>query len=235
MVGHIKKVCRARKSATTASKVAAIDFKEPDSEEDYTTLAVGVKGEHIYHSITVRGRSADFIVDTGSPISFMACDAFKAWLPRRLPIRPTTASITGVTGHNLRVIGEVQLQVTDFNSTQPVLLQLRITDRGPAVLGLDGLRALQVKVALGTSQFDTMDTPSNQIGQLLKKCSSTIGGIVMPPLQLVVSSDPVFCKARSVPLGLRAAVEDNIKKLVADGVLTPVKTSSWATPIVTPL
>ena len=129
----------------------------------------------------------------------------------------------------------MQLQVTDSNSTQPVLLQLRITDRGPAVLGLDGLRALKVKVALGTSQFDTMDTPSNQIGQLLKKCSSTIGGIVMPPLQLVVSSDPVFCKARSVPLGLRAAVEDNIKKLVADGVLTPVRTSSWATPIVTPL
>ena len=232
---HLKRVCRAREAST--SKVAAAVGIKPriDPDEDYTTLAVGVKGEHIYHSITVQGRSADFIVDTGSPVSFMAQESFKEWLPSRCGLQSTSASITGVTGHNLRVVGQIQLQAMDDHSTEPVPINLLITDRGPAVLGLDSLRALQVKVVLKASGSGPIATPSSEIGQLLRTCSSKSGGMDVPPVQLVVDSDPVFCKARPMPFGLRAAVENNLKDLVADGVLSPVKASSWATPIVTPL
>jgi transposase InsO family protein len=40
-------------------------------------------------------------------------------------------------------------------------------------------------------------------------------------------------KSRQIPYGLRAAVKENLDEMVREGVLQPVPTSSWATPIVT--
>ena len=45
----------------------------------------------------------------------------------------------------------------------------------------------------------------------------------------------IFKTARPVRYGLRPAVEENIKDLTKQGILKQVPSSSWATPIVTPL
>lgn len=225
--GHIKKVCRSRE--TTKPKVAAaVDFDSGDSDRDYTTLAVG-KDQHLYHKVSVGSRSTDFIVDTGSPVSFLSRDSLSEWLPTGFELKRTSATISGVTGHNLTVLGEVRINAKDEYSTDAVPLDLLITDRGPSVLGLDGLRALQVKVVLNSS------TPSGEIGRLLKACGSNSGGMDVPPVRLEVEAEPKFCKARPMPFGLRAAVEKNLQDLVSEGILSPVRSSSWATPIVTPL
>lgn len=45
----------------------------------------------------------------------------------------------------------------------------------------------------------------------------------------------MFKKVRPVSFGLRIPVQQNLKELVDKGILQPVKSSFWATPIVTPL
>ncbi|XP_065085233.1 uncharacterized protein K02A2.6-like [Ochlerotatus camptorhynchus] len=42
----------------------------------------------------------------------------------------------------------------------------------------------------------------------------------------------VFLKARKIPFNMQSAVEDELEKLVAEGLLTKVNSSNWATPIV---
>ena len=69
----------------------------------------------------------------------------------------------------------------------------------------------------------------------MAKCNSNQGGIKMEPVDLDVLGEPSFTKARPIPYGLRAAVKNTIDDLVADGILQPVPSSTWATPIVTPL
>lgn len=51
-------------------------------------------------------------------------------------------------------------------------------------------------------------------------------------LHLKPDSKPVFMKARPVPYAIRPKVEADLDALVRNGVLEPVTTSEWATPIV---
>ena len=51
-------------------------------------------------------------------------------------------------------------------------------------------------------------------------------------LTLKESAIPVFCKARSIPYGMRKLVEAELEKLQKDGVISPVTLSEWATPLV---
>jgi len=46
------------------------------------------------------------------------------------------------------------------------------------------------------------------------------------------SIPPKFCKARSLPHAMREKVEKELQQLQDQGIITPVKHSKWATPIV---
>ena len=43
---------------------------------------------------------------------------------------------------------------------------------------------------------------------------------------------PMFCSARPVPYSMRPLVEEELEKLVSQGVIEPVTFSGWAAPIV---
>ncbi|XP_064461874.1 uncharacterized protein K02A2.6-like [Ornithodoros turicata] len=51
-------------------------------------------------------------------------------------------------------------------------------------------------------------------------------------LELKPDSQPKFFKARPIPFSIRTAVERDLERQVANGVLSPIETSSWATSIV---
>ncbi|CAA9995134.1 unnamed protein product [Nesidiocoris tenuis] len=51
-------------------------------------------------------------------------------------------------------------------------------------------------------------------------------------LQLKEGATPIYQKARPVPLALRGRIENELQRLVEAGVLEPVETSDWATPVV---
>ena len=46
------------------------------------------------------------------------------------------------------------------------------------------------------------------------------------------TAQPRFCKARTVPLAMRGKVEEELQRLVGEGILEPVQFSDWAAPIV---
>ena len=55
---------------------------------------------------------------------------------------------------------------------------------------------------------------------------------VKATLSVDPNTRPKFCKARPVPLALRAAVEQEIERLELNRVLEKVDFSEWATPVV---
>lgn len=55
-----------------------------------------------------------------------------------------------------------------------------------------------------------------------------------PPISIDIdpTASPKFFKARPVPFALRPKLDEELDKLVAQGIFEPVRTSRWATPIV---
>ena len=235
--GHIQRVCRSAPVAKTATVTV-----NDSSDEDFTVLAVQGENRHLIQSLKFpNGSTADFIIDTGSPVSFMALKNLRRVI-KEPDLQSTSTTITSVTGHQLPVLGKITVEVKQ-TSQSPALLQLLVTETGPSVLGLDGLRACKTQVVLNTSsaaqlppavQSAKSSLPANII-QLIEDCGNNRGGMKVDPVDLEVDHSPIFRKVRPIALNLREAVAQNLKDLVAEGILSPVNRSSWATPIVTPL
>ena len=64
--------------------------------------------------------------------------------------------------------------------------------------------------------------------------SEELGCYNGPPVKLKVNAnaEPKFYKARSVPFALKSKVEAELNDLQLKGIISPVKHSAWAAPIV---
>ena len=237
--GHIARVCRSSEPTPTKPKPVKVVVADVAAAQDEIFPALAVRGgHHIYHEVTFsRGHKLDFVVDTGSPITFLPkCELLRAEPTVR--IQPTNTTITSVSGHPLPVLGETTVMVKGETS-DTTQLKMIVTQEGPTVLGLDGLRALDVSVVFNTATARGVPA-SNQhlpksITDLIQQCGKCTGGMKVQPVTLQVTCPPIFLKARPIAFNLRGAVEKNLQELVQSGILTPISTSAWGTPIVTPL
>ncbi|CAH8556302.1 unnamed protein product [Schistosoma haematobium] len=126
-------------------------------------------------------------------------------------VRPTEVSILGITGH--------RLPIREFSET------------GLSILGLKNLKRLKVKLSFLVSK-ENSDTLLKDLIAMCAKCS---GGMKIKPIKLQVQGDPVFYKRRIIPYGLREAVHKTLNDLCVKGIIEPIQSSAWGTPIVTPL
>ena len=71
----------------------------------------------------------------------------------------------------------------------------------------------------------------NRLPDVFKEELGTLQGFTA---KILVDSDaqPRFCKARSVPYALKDKVEEELTRLTKEGILEPVQSSDWASPIV---
>jgi len=160
-----------------------------DSEDENLLAVYSVSGSnHLYHQVKFgQGRVAKFVVDTGSPVTFMSESSLLEMVPKA-EIQPSSMVIKGVSGHNLPVRGETTVDVCGESGKGK--LRLLVTSHGPSVLGLDGLRELSVNIVLSTTQTPT-ELPA-EIVTLIKDCGKHKGGMDVPPVQLEVTGPPIF-------------------------------------------
>ena len=78
--------------------------------------------------------------------------------------------------------------------------------------------------------LDILDSNSSVVSPEL----GTLKGITAT-IQLDASAKNCLCKARTVPYSLKGKIEQELDRLVKQGVIEPITFSEWAAPIVTVL
>ena len=239
--GHIAKVCRAKKRLQQDKRKPDIKgthkLTEDEDAKEYAMYHCQTEGSNsMVVNLLVNNAELAMEVDTGATLSIISEATYRSIWPkdRAPPLQASSKKLKTYTGEKITVKGSVEVDVT--YQTQNAKLDLLIVEgNGPSLLGHDWLQHLrldwtqlnQVR-AISESKLQQMLDKHPQVFQNeLGKVKGTTAKLFMDP-----EAVPKFFRARPVPYSLRDKVEQELDRLVRDGVIEAVQFSDWAAPIV---
>ena len=256
-IGHIPSVCRVKSSG--ASKQAkspkpkqkasggwkqgkskkksshAVKFMSADSDDsadysDYSDLYKVSSGleDPIKVTVKLNGVPLDMEVDTGSGKSIISEVTYRSlWAKSGPTIGPTAVRLKTYTGQCVDPVGQVTVQVEDSRGKQSSLPLVIAPGDGPPLLG----RSWLPHVSVDWPKSHVMNIRVEEFPNLFREELGTLTGVKVH-LAVERDSEPRFFKPRSLPFALKQKVDLELDRLLEAGVISPVKSSRWAAPIV---
>ena len=256
--GHIAKACRSRKRERTHPRSERALRPQPHSRS--TTHHLGKSEEdstaeaelHVFEVserrsppfvVKVQLNSCDVCmeVDTGASASIISEETFKSLWPtkaERPVLTPSSRRLQTYTGQELQIRGTINVNV-EYDEQKQSLPLLVATGDGPSLIGRDWMMHIRLdwkKFALDLNNLQP--APRTALQDILQKHAAVFReelGLVRgttAKIHMDATAQPRFCKARTVPFALRVKVDEELQRLQRTGVISPVRFSEWAAPIV---
>ena len=244
--GHLAKVCQNKKTNSTPSLPTkkhlptnvVSEQSSPSEKHEYAlftiqdTKEVTDKPGPLYVSVSLNGKQVSMEIDTGSAVSIMSESKFKGISSE--PLQESLVNLCTYSGEKISVQGEAMCNV-EYEGKQYSLPIVVISGNGPTLLGRSWLQHISLN---WKKLFQPVLKVDDQLTQLLESFSDVfkdeLGTLQGDKVSIHIDSTvpPKFCKARSLPYAMREKVEKELQNLETQGIITPVKFSKWAAPIV---
>ena len=245
--GHIQRVCRSKqqgkpKQATKTPEVHAVDVDVDSYEDILATFEVNnvrkQGNDIIWVDLDVDGKPLTMELDTGSAVSIISFDLYQQKF-NRLPLHKTGLSLKTYTGENIMPVGVLKVPV-DYQNQREVLDLYVVKNKGPVLMGRDWLRIIRLDwCSIKSLQASpATSSPKERLDVMLDNYSDVfenkLGTFTSAKAKLTLKdgSQARFLKARPMPYALKPKVEEELRRLQNEGILTKVEWSEWATPIV---
>nr|XP_029711617.1 uncharacterized protein K02A2.6-like [Aedes albopictus] len=227
---------------------AKIDVREVCS---VNTISDNAK---IWMKVRVNGIPMRFEVDTGSPVTIVSANCWKQMF-QDAKLRQCDTNLVSYCNTNIDVLGIMDARVEYDGQNSQLPLYVVNSEKHP-LIGREWLSRLSVdwnvllrkdysvneirgstsgsNCGASNNAADTAAAVKEVLQKFPRVFEDSIGKISRVQANLPLKSDarPVFLKARKIPFNLQSVVDAELDKLVAEGVLTKVNQSNWATPIV---
>ena len=172
-----------------------------------------------------------FEIDTGSYVSTLCRnDALRA----NAVIRRTAHKALAYGGACIKLLGECNISI-NLNDNK-IFHKFLVVENGDVNLfGRDLCDLLDVKLSLPTNNVENIYNVSNFIlNKYSNYLSDAFKSNIKEKVSLEILNDckTVFSKARNVPVKMKNLVENELSRLVSEGILTKVFRSDWASPTV---
>lgn len=239
--GHLKKMCPNIRGAVTFHNIQKDNYLSIESEdsnsEEVNNFSINsfIKNFGPYTiNICVDKCILCMEIDTGSAISCISYDCYQQFLSNNKIIKSDLV-LKYYTGEIVKPVGKITPLVTYRNKCKRLDLFI-IKSATTNLLGRQWLNELEIE--LPTTNCNKIDSTSFNFEEFSSRYCEVFsdglgrftGGTV--GFRLRPDARPVFMRARPLAYALREPVERALDQLVRDGVITPVNTSDWATPIV---
>ena len=249
--GHLARVCRsstqqqpARLAANrpnqshtprTTHQVAADDDCVSDTSESYEFFNLQeTRSKPLVVTVKLNDSTTNMEVDTGASLSIISEKTFCfLWSTQARPkLQTSSVKLHTYTKEAIKVLGLVTVKVKYKTQVkdQPLLV---VAGEGPSLLGRNWLTELQLDwhELYQMTQYIDLQTILNSYSSIFNEELGKAVGITAT-LHVSDNAKPYFCRYRPIPHALRHKVELELLRLVEQGVIEPVESSEWATPIV---
>ena len=242
--GHIARVCRSKaqqESKPKAGKQTHYMQEDQDHAHDedgaYAMFTIRDNAsEPIVLEVLLNSVPIEMELDTGASTTIINNSTYQSLfeMEKVTPLSPSTIHLKTYTGQPICVLGTVSVKAKYMGKVADVSIQV-VTGDGPNLMGRDMLSQLEVNLGEVNLLTDVIDNP---LQRLLNKHSilfnEELGCMkdMKVKLQVDNSAKPKFFKPRSVPFTLKEKVEIELQRLENLGIISPVKFSRWAAPIV---
>ena len=186
-----------------------------------------LKGKRWYVSVTIRGKSGEFLVDTGASHSMIGMDFFRSLaVTSDVPIG--TGRVSAADGSEIRTYGRQVLQIKIGETSfviSPTVAEL--TDDG--ILGLDFFSLYGGVFDTGSGKLLIRHPTTSEVSCVLRRVSgvASVDTTVKVPPQHVCN---VLLRTRDIPSGRMGVVEPDsglLSKLGLTSTCTLVQNSRW--------
>uniref|UniRef100_A0A3B3B4L9 Gypsy retrotransposon integrase-like protein 1 n=1 Tax=Oryzias melastigma TaxID=30732 RepID=A0A3B3B4L9_ORYME len=190
------------------------------------------------------GQKVDFEIDTGCCLTVMSKGTFKeTWKSTKHPsLKHAKIKMETYTGDSVEVIGTTRVKVQYRQQTLKLPL-IVVKGDGPSLLGRGWLEEIsldwrEIKNRCQAERVHKVKATENTLQQVLNGHENVfkeeLGTLRGTKATVRVKSDasPRFFRPRSVPFAMRAKVDEEIDRLLRENIISPVKYSEWAAPVV---
>ena len=250
--GHIAPVCRSKQQQGAGRKpdrrsgfnrsprsrpqqTKYVSAKEETSDTELPIYAIGESSSRpLRTDVLVNGKRLTMEIDTGAAVSIISEHQKKLHFPDAT-LAESSVQLRTYTGEHMPVLGRLRVCAKYGEQTKDLDL-IVVTGNGPILLGRSWLEQLRLDWA--TIGKIASEKAPLKLEPLLAKHAAVFKdelGTISPfkaKLRIRPDAVPKFCKARSVPYATKQAIENELDRLEASGILEKVDYCEWAAPIV---
>ncbi|XP_027869143.1 uncharacterized protein K02A2.6-like [Xiphophorus couchianus] len=240
-IGHIRKACRTKVQKSHEKNVPSRGSRETkyvtaeeDPEEELAILTVNAEDDERYKAtFAIDNVDLEMEIDTGAAKSVISHSTYLKKFSH-LPLQPAKVKLKAYNGGRICVLGQLVAKVMyeDQAADLPLLI---VKGHGASLCGRNWLTKLrlnwqQIKYVGEPKQLslnELLDTYSDVFKEELGTLKDIKATIVVKPEML-----PKFNKHRPLPFTMKEKVEKELERLEKCDIITPVRHSEWAAPIV---
>lgn len=262
MTGHIARACRnrkkedaekrterrprererrgARESSARYQSHRVSEGSDPSDEHAFSLYSVkgniGLEREPPYRvCMGVNGEPVTFEIDTGCSFTIMNESTFKEKVKNAPRLRKIHLDLRTYTREKIPVLGKTYVNVK-YHQQEKTLPIIVVKGSGPNLLGRWWLRQValdwtEIKHVSASPKSLTLQQVLSKHESVFKEELGTLKGF-KATIHVPAEATPRFYRPRSVPYAMRPKVDAEIDRLIKEDIVTPVKYSEWAAPVV---
>ena len=212
--------------------VRAVQDDTSEQTEEYSLHNVNspVPNKPIMLEVVINNQSLSMELDTGSAVTLVSEHIFKSKWPDT-PLQVSNVKLRTYSNESLQVLGQIEAKI-QYNKQEVQLPLIIVKGNGPSLFGRDWLAHIQLDwKKIHSIQKCGVAKVLERHSHVFKETLGTLQGYEAH-LYVDPQVKPRYCKARPIPYSMRTIVEQELDRLVSDGILEPVQFADWASPIV---
>ncbi|XP_039764291.1 uncharacterized protein K02A2.6-like [Pararge aegeria] len=233
--GHIEKICLVKKKSLKRN----INFTNDEHTDTHLNGIYSINCENkvlpFVVEVSLENIPVVMQVDTGASFSLVNECTWKniEHQNQHITLQPVNLTLRTWTDTPVILLGQAKLQA-QYRDIKCSLNVIIAKGRGPNLLGRDWLGPLNIALninVIANSDLVNIEKTILKYSNIFRDGLGTFRGDPVT-IHLKPGATPKFFKVRPVPYAIKARVEEEIDRLVAEGVLRPLSYSEWATPVV---